>query len=68
MHDKILGCLLGAAVGDAMGAATEMRSSNQINEYFGGKVVDFQKPPQDTFARVEKPARLLMRSAFPTFY
>ncbi|MDR9755531.1 MAG: ADP-ribosylglycohydrolase family protein [Thermoanaerobacterales bacterium] len=51
MHDKILGCLLGAAVGDAMGAATEMRSSNQINEYFGGKVVDFQKPPQDTFAR-----------------
>jgi ADP-ribosylglycohydrolase len=51
MHDKILGCLLGAAVGDAMGAATEMRSYNQIEEYFGGKVVDFQKPPQDTFAR-----------------
>ena len=51
MHDKILGCLLGVAVGDAMGAATEMRSYNQIEEYFGGKVVDFQKPPQDTFAR-----------------
>ncbi|MGI6406438.1 MAG: ADP-ribosylglycohydrolase family protein [Syntrophaceticus sp.] len=51
MYDKILGCLLGAAVGDAMGAATEMRSYNQIKEYFGGKVVDFQKPPQDTLAR-----------------
>jgi len=51
MRDKILGCLLGAAVGDAMGAATELRSEQQILGYFGGKVTDFQKPPEDTFAR-----------------
>ena len=30
MYNKILGCLVGAAAGDAMGAATEARSSNQI--------------------------------------
>ncbi len=51
MQDKILGCLLGAAVGDAMGAATAMRSSDQIEEYFRGRVLDFASPPQDTPAR-----------------
>ncbi len=51
MRDRILGCLLGAAVGDAMGAATELRSEHQIMDYFGGKVTDFQKPPDDTYAQ-----------------
>jgi len=36
--DKILGAFLGAAVGDAMGAPTEMRTTEQIIEYFGGPV------------------------------
>ena len=49
MYNKILGCLIGAATGDAMGAATEARSSNQIIDTFGGKVTEFIKPPNDTF-------------------
>lgn len=49
-RDKILGCLLGGAVGDAMGAATEVRTRKQIKEYFGGYVRGFFTPPEDTFA------------------
>lgn len=48
---KILGGLLGAAVGDAMGAATETRSTKQIVEKFGGLVTTFIDPPDDVFAR-----------------
>ncbi|MGF1735584.1 ADP-ribosylglycohydrolase family protein [Photobacterium satsumensis] len=51
MHNKILGCIVGAATGDAMGAATEVRSIKQIHEYFGGDVKDFYAPPQDTYGR-----------------
>jgi ADP-ribosylglycohydrolase len=50
-QDKILGCLTGAAAGDAMGAATETRTRGQIGEKFGGYVRDFLPPPEDTFAR-----------------
>ncbi len=52
--DKILGCLVGGAAGDAMGAATEMRTRQQIEELFGGYVTEFLAPPQDTFARGNK--------------
>lgn len=52
--NKILGNLLGAAVGDAMGAPTEVRSKNQIKEKFGGYVRDFFDPPNDTFGRNNK--------------
>ena len=51
MYKKILGCLLGAAAGDAMGAATETRTRQQIEETFGGYVTEFLTPPGDTFAR-----------------
>lgn len=51
MIQKILGGLLGAAAGDAMGAATETRSRKQIEERFGGRVTKFLTPPEDTFAR-----------------
>lgn len=54
MYNKILGALLGAAVGDAMGAATELRSIRQIQETFGGKVTDFYTPPDDTIAKGRK--------------
>lgn len=49
--NKILGCLIGAAAGDAMGAATEVRTRQQIRDYFGGWVSGFEKPPADTFGR-----------------
>ncbi len=50
-YDKILGCLVAAAAGDAMGAATEIRSREQIHEYFGGDVKTFEKPPMETYGR-----------------
>ena len=50
LYDRVLGCLIGAAAGDAMGAATEARTTEQIIEYFGHKVTDFEVTPMDTFA------------------
>lgn len=55
---KILGCLVGAAAGDAMGAATEVRTRKQIEEQFGGYVTEFLSPPNDTFARGSKAGQI----------
>lgn len=49
MYNRILGGLIGAGAGDAMGAATEARTTEQILEYFGHEVTDFEIPPADTF-------------------
>lgn len=49
--ERIHGALLGAAIGDAMGAATELRTPAQILAHFGGEVTTFLPPPDDTFAR-----------------
>lgn len=51
MKNKILGSLYASAIGDAMGAPTELRSTAQIKEKFGGYVKTFLETPQDTFAR-----------------
>lgn len=53
-QQKILGGLLGASVGDAMGAATEVRSIEMIKEKFGGYVKDIIDPPSDTYANWAK--------------
>lgn len=50
LYDHILGSLVTAAIGDAMGAATEQRSTREIVADFGGLVRSFYKPPMDTFA------------------
>ncbi|EDQ1305094.1 ADP-ribosylglycohydrolase family protein, partial [Salmonella enterica] len=55
--NKVLGCLIGAAMGDAMGAATELRTIEQIKKDFGGWVTDFIKPPADTFGRCNEAAQ-----------
>ena len=57
-YNKILGGFLGAAVGEAMGASTEMRTTEQIIEYFGGYVRTFEDPPKDTFARNNMPGQV----------
>lgn len=49
--DKIIGCFLGAAVGDAMGAATETRTIEMIQKDFGGYVKKIVDPPDDCFIR-----------------
>lgn len=47
LYDKVYGALLSAAVGDAMGAATEARTTAQIEKVFGHRVETFEKPPAD---------------------
>jgi len=49
-YDKILACLLGASIGDAMGSPTETRNTRQIKEKFGGFVNDFVDSPDDVFS------------------
>lgn len=58
MYNKILGGLVGAAAGDAIGAATEARTMEQIIEYFGHEVIDFEKPPMDTFGAGSQPGQV----------
>ena len=58
MYKKVLGALIGAGAGDAMGAATEARTTEQILEYFGHEVMDFETPPLDTFAAGNIPGQL----------
>ncbi len=48
---KILGSLFGAALGDTMGAPTELRTKELIKQKFGGEVRNILTPPDDTFAR-----------------
>lgn len=56
--DKLIGCILGAAVGDAMGAATETRTMEMIQRDFGGWVRTILPPPDDCFAK-GKPAGIV---------
>ncbi|NLL92079.1 MAG: hypothetical protein GX222_06660 [Ruminococcaceae bacterium] len=51
---KILGGFLAAAIGDAMGAATEIRTTEMIKDYFGGYVKEIINPPEDTWAHGTK--------------
>ena len=46
LYDKVLGCLAGGALGDAMGGATEMMSFQKIEALFGW--VDRPLPSGDT--------------------
>ncbi|MBU6112814.1 ADP-ribosylglycohydrolase family protein [Mammaliicoccus lentus] len=50
LNIKIQGILGLAAIGDAMGAATENLSFDQIQEKFGGNVTKFEKPGETAFA------------------
>ena len=54
MKDKILGSLVAACAGDAMGAVTEMRTREQIIKKYNGYVKEFLPPPDDVFAKGRK--------------
>jgi ADP-ribosylglycohydrolase len=43
LEDKFKGCIVGAAIGDALGMPTEYLPREKLKEYFNGKVRDFQK-------------------------
>lgn len=58
LYNKILGGLIGGGAGDAMGAATEARTTGQIREYFGHEVTDFEVTPPDTFGAGNQPGQL----------
>ena len=57
--------LLGAAVGDAMGSATETKSTRQIEKVFGGRVTTFCEPPMDTLARGRKAGQITDAFSIP---
>jgi ADP-ribosylglycohydrolase len=44
LADKFAGCILGGAIGDGLGTATEGRTPEAIRERFGGRVEDFMPP------------------------
>jgi len=50
LHDRILGSLAAAGLGDAMGAATEQWSTEEIYAKYGGPLRTLQQPPADTFS------------------
>ena len=47
----IMGAVLAAAIGDAMGAPTETRPVKLVKEYFDGFVYDYKVPPEDSLAK-----------------
>lgn len=53
-YDRILGSLVGAAAGDALGAITETYSMDKIHQVYGGPVRDFRKPPMDNNAQTNE--------------
>lgn len=52
---KVEGALYALAIGDAMGAPTELRTQQQIVRDFDGWVTTFQPSPSDTFASGYEP-------------
>jgi len=44
LHDHVAGCILGGAIGDALGAPTEARQPEDIPARFGDWVDDFAPP------------------------
>ena len=57
MSEKIAGCLVGAAYGDALGAPTENRTREQIFEKWG-YVDRFYDAPEDVYARGNKAGQI----------
>jgi ADP-ribosylglycohydrolase len=54
LYDRVLGCLSTAAMGDALGAATEQWSTAEIYARYRGPIRTFHKPPLDTFAAMAR--------------
>ena len=64
-YGKMLGCILGAATGDAMGAPAEGKSTAQIAETFGGPLRDFETPPDDCLAAGRKKGQVTDAFSIP---
>jgi ADP-ribosylglycohydrolase len=68
LYNKILGSLAGCAIGDAMGAATELLNSDEILRRFGGIVQDFKCPPAANPYAGGREAGQITDDASLTFY
>lgn len=53
LGNQVLGGLMGAALGDALGAATEQHQIDEIIEEHGGLLRELVPPPIDTFSESE---------------
>ncbi|HBT4804016.1 TPA: ADP-ribosylglycohydrolase [Klebsiella quasipneumoniae subsp. similipneumoniae] len=49
-YPKVLGALACGGMGDALGAATELYTIDEIKQRFNGFIDDFHTPAEDTFA------------------
>jgi ADP-ribosylglycohydrolase len=58
MYEKIKGCICGAAIGDALGASTEMLSRVQIKETYGTVVKTFVEAPLGVLAHGRTPGNV----------
>lgn len=58
LYDHILGSLATAAIGDAMGAATEQHTTQEIYEKFGGLLRELRAPSSDTFSEGNQPGQI----------
>lgn len=59
IYDRVLGSLATACIGDAMGAPAEQRSPREIQQFWGGWLVDFQAPPVDSpYAQGRRPGQI----------
>src|SRR5215217_5738966 len=58
LYEHILGSLATAALGDAMGAATEQHAIPEILEEYGGLLRDLQAPSSDTFSAGNLPGQI----------
>ena len=63
LADRAVGCLAGAAVGDALGGATEGWEAHEIHAHFGGWVTGIVRVDQ---ARAEGREAVLARSTRAT--
>jgi len=54
LQDRALACLLSAAIGDGMGAATEQHQIDEIIADFGGMLDRFVPPGIDTFSEDDR--------------
>src|SRR5918999_1736481 len=58
LYEHVLGSLATAALGDAMGAATEQHAIPEILEEYGGLLRDLRAPSSDTFSAGNLPGQI----------
>jgi ADP-ribosylglycohydrolase len=58
LHNHIFGSLAAAALGDALGAATEQHTTDEIIARFGGLLRDLHAPSSETFSTGNLPGQI----------